>query len=329
MSNLNGRSPASLIGQSTPGITFWTIFAILMAFGLPILIHSNQGDWKYNYNRSAELAFFYLGLGTLLWITLIVLFYNKFLRKLLRSKRQYENLLTNGKVIKGTIIQQRTLDQLSDGHSKLLNISFKNLVNSVISFNFPIVDTKPELRRYEPGKEINLVVNPDPKYPMISLQNSFVVIDKSLFILINAVLAVLILTPIGLLIYGYLYESRGAGWRYLAFWHPYVISPIMGLIYLLIMIFMQSFIAKPASSDRLLLYGKAVEATIVNSQETGLTVNDLPQIIITVEFLDNNKTIIASFKKLYSILNLSSISVGSKINILYDAQNPNIIEPNE
>lgn len=95
------------------------------------------------------------------------------------------------------------------------------------------------------------------------------------------------------------------------------------------MIFMQSFIAKPASSDRLLLYGKAVEATIVNSQETGLTVNDLPQIIITVEFLDNNKTIIASFKKLYSILNLSSISVGSKINILYDAQNPNIIEPNE
>ncbi|MBA8985131.1 hypothetical protein HNP72_000247 [Sphingobacterium soli] len=138
MSNLNGRSPASLIGQSTPGITFWTIFTILMAFGLPILIHSNQVDWKYNYNRSAELAFFYPGLGTLLWITLIVLFYNKFLRKLLRSKRQYENLLKNGKVIKGTIIQQRTLDQLSDGHSKLLNISFKNLVNSIISFNFPI-----------------------------------------------------------------------------------------------------------------------------------------------------------------------------------------------
>ena len=62
---MNDLSKRSTIrpGNIISGIGFWTIFALLMGFGLPILIHSQLGDRKYNYDKSANTAFFYLGLG--------------------------------------------------------------------------------------------------------------------------------------------------------------------------------------------------------------------------------------------------------------------------
>lgn len=48
--------------------------------------------------------------------------------------------------------------------------------------------------------------------------------------------------------------------------------------------------------------------------------------MVTIEFQDKGKTIVASFKKLFGFLDISGIAVGKQINILYDAEDPQSIE---
>lgn len=212
MSSLNHRSNPAKTFNVVFGLSFGTIFLLLMAIGLPILIHSQQGDWKYDLDKSPATAFFYLGLGLVLWLTVIYLFFKRSLSNLLKSKRDYKNLIKEGKRIKGKIVEQRILQQTANGESKMIKISFVNLVKSELTFSLPFVDTKPEMNRYQVGKDIGLMVSTDPKKPKIMLEDGKVKIDKSMLIYGYSVLAVLILTPIGLLIYGMLYESQDAGW---------------------------------------------------------------------------------------------------------------------
>lgn len=326
MSSLNHRPNPAKTFNVVFGLSFGTIFLLLMAIGLPILIHSQQGDWKYDLDKSPATAFFYLGLGLLLWLTVIYLFFKRSLSNLLKAKRDYKDLIKEGKRIKGKIVEQRTLQQTADGESKMIKISFVNLVKSELTFSLPFVDTKPEMNRYQVGKDIGLLVSTDPKKPRIMLEDAKVKIDKSMLIYAYSVLAVLILTPIGLLIYGVLYESQDAGWRYLSFGHPFILSPFLALIYLGVFSFINSFLPKSTNSDRLLLYGKPAIATIVSTQETNLSVNEKPQIMVTIEFQDKGKTIVASFKRMYGLLDISGIAVGNQINILYDAEDPQSIE---
>ena len=77
-----------------------------------------------------------------------------------------------------------------------------------MTFSLPFVDTKPEMNRYQVGKDIGLMVSTDPKKPRIMLEDGKVKIDKSMLIYGYSVLAVLILTPIGLLIYGMFMRAK-------------------------------------------------------------------------------------------------------------------------
>ena len=90
----------------------------------------------------------------------------------------------------------------------MIRISFVNLVKSEMTFSLPFVDTKPEMNRYQVGKDIGLMVSTDPKKPRIMLEDGKVKIDKSMLIYGYSVLAVLILTPIGLLIYGMFMRAK-------------------------------------------------------------------------------------------------------------------------
>lgn len=55
---------------------------------------------------------------------------------------------------------------------------------------------------------------------------------KGYLIAVITGLLLIISTMLFLLVFGYLYESRGYGWRYLTFWHPFILIPLMGCVYL-------------------------------------------------------------------------------------------------
>lgn len=328
---MNDLSKRSTIrpGNIISGIGFWTIFALLMGFGLPILIHSQQGDWKFNYDKSANTAFFYLGLGLFLWLLLIFLFANNFLFNLLRKRKKLMGLGSQGKRIKATVIESHIFERNKEYESVHLVLEFKNLSGSMVNFELNLSDSKPEEHRFDVGKPVTLLVDEESKNPSITLETGKIGFNKPILNLILFVLLVMILVPIGLLTYGYLYESNGYGWRYLSFEHPYILAPLFGLLYVGILIFIRKIFIKPSNTEWLLLHGKSTEAKIVSSVATGTSINDQPQILVVVEFEDKGKTIKADFKRIYNQMDLISLNRGNSIRILYHPENPQIIEPNQ
>ena len=84
------------------------------------------------------------------------------------------------------------------------------------------------------------------------------------------------------------------------------------------------------SADKNLLYsGRKMVAEIINISQTGLMVNDQPQIMFQVSFQDNKgATHIATYKKIVNLLDISSLPKQGSIEIIYNENNPqNIIIP--
>ncbi|MFZ4261494.1 hypothetical protein ACFRAE_05590 [Sphingobacterium sp. HJSM2_6] len=320
------------IHQSTGGanaIGFWTIFALIMGFGLPIFIHLQQEDWQQSYDQSANMAFFFLGLGLVLWVLLIVLFSSNFLFRLIGNRTKLMNLHQSGKQIRAKVMQKLFQNNTKNGELIRIELSFKNFAQAMVNYSLTLYDSKPEERRFDVGKEVTLLVDENAKKQLITLEAGKVAFNKPILRLILFVQLVLIVLPIGLLSYGYLYESQGYGWRYLSFWHPFILCPILGLIYTAVLLFFRKLVDAPANDHQLLLFGKSAEATIQSASETGLSINDQPQIVVQVAFEHQGKTIVASFKKIYSLLDLSKLIPGEKVKIIYDSKNPQHVEPND
>ncbi len=82
----------------------------------------------------------------------------------------------------------------------------------------------------------------------------------------------------------------------------------MTIIYVLVFQLIFGRFFKNTKEERILFSGRNAEANIISVNETGLTVNDQPQIMFQLSFKDFRETEhIAVYKKLVSRLNLSSV----------------------
>lgn len=83
---------------------------------------------------------------------------------------------------------------------------------------------------------------------------------------------------------------------------------------------------KKTKEERILFAGRNAEAEIISVSQTGLTVNDQPQIMFQVSFKDfKGKEHITVFKKIVNLLDLASVPRQGKIEIMYDENNPSKI----
>lgn len=127
----------------------------------------------------------------------------------------------------------------------------------------------------------------------------------------------------GLYYYFYTKESFDFGWRFLTFMHPIIFSGVMILIFVLIFQFIFGKFFRNEKEERLMFTGRNAEANIISVSQTGLMVNDQPQIMFQVSFKDFRGTEhITVYKKVVGLLNLSSIPKQGKVEIMYDENNP-------
>lgn len=128
---------------------------------------------------------------------------------------------------------------------------------------------------------------------------------------------------IGLYSYFYMLESFDYGWRFLTFMHPIIFSGVMTLIYVLVFQLIVGRFFKNKKEERILFGGRNAEANIISVSQTGLTVNDQPELMFQVSFKDyKGIEHIAVYKKIVSLLNLSSVPKTGNIEIMYDEDDP-------
>jgi hypothetical protein len=206
-------------------------------------------------------------------------------------------------------------------------LSFPNLRNTMIEHEMMFHDSKPQEKRFDIGNHVKVLLNPNvSQEPYFILSDQKVSFNASGMVLRIVFIILLIAYIIGLYSYFYRRESFDFGWQFLTFMHPIIFSGVMTLIYVLVFQLIIGKFFKNKKEERILFVGRSAEAQIISVNQTGLTVNDQPQIMFQVSFKDfKGKEHIAVYKKVIRLLDLSSVPKQGAVEILYDENDPGTI----
>lgn len=307
-------------------IIFWGAFLFFFCVPFPIFIYMMSEELATEPRNSLAVSYGYLGFSLLLWGYIIAFFINTLFIKTFKEKNTIHSILQNGIPREAKIIDYKLLKYIPKTNMNLIRIvlSFPNLRNTLIEHEMMFHDSKPQEKRFDAGNKIKVLLNPQvSKEPYFILSDQKVGFNTSGMVLRIIFTGLLIAYVIGLYYYFYRRESFDFGWRFLTFMHPIIFSGVMTILYVLIFQFIFGKFLKNTKEERILFSGRNAEADIISVSQTGLLVNDQPQIMFQVSFKDfRGAEHIAVYKKVVSLLNLSSVPKKGTIEIMYDENDP-------
>lgn len=312
---------------------FWIGYILFFIFIFPMIFeympYFFSGTYGFGQRTSSTMALVYLAVGTIAWLGFIFWYYFNYVKIIGQEVKNIKSILKDGKPI--TVrVEEKSIEKELDTHQHLeLNISFKNLSGTPIHIPYPILDTRPQDRRYEIGKQIPMRLDPELRPPVLVPEGVAIQTNTSTTRVRIFGFILLIAFFIFYLVFSYWLQSNGAGWRFLHFWHPWVTIPFWGLLFgwLLLGLLVGKLIGglnQSLSSKELnvLFKGKDAQAQVLTAEQTGLTINEQPEIRFKLQFQDDRGNIrTASFKKIISLLSLHTIGTQQRI-ILYLPEDP-------
>ncbi|MGR3856422.1 hypothetical protein [Chryseobacterium indologenes] len=307
-------------------IIFWGAFLFFFCVPFPIFIYMMTEELATEPRNSLAVSYGYLGFSLLIWGYVIIFFINKLFITTFKEKNTIRSIVQNGIPREAKIIDYKLLKYIPKKNMNLIQVglSFPNLSNTVIEHTMMFHDSRPQEKRFDVGNKIKVLLNPKvSQEPYFILSDQKVGFNTSGMILRIVFLVLLMAYVIGLYSYFYWRESFDFGWRFLTFMHPIIFSGVMTIIYVLVFQLIFGKFLKNTKEKRILFSGRNAEANIISVSQTGLTVNDQPQIMFQVSFKDFRGTEhIAVYKKIVSLLKLSSIPQQGTIEIMYDENDP-------
>ncbi|WP_106914990.1 hypothetical protein [Chryseobacterium aurantiacum] len=307
-------------------IIFWGIFILFFCIPFPIFIYMMTEEIATEPRNSLAVSYGYLGFSLLIWLYVIIFFINSLFIKTFKEKNTIHSILKNGTPRDAKIIGYKLLKYIPKSNMNVVQLvlSFPNLRNISIEHEMMFHDSKPQEKRFDLGGTVKLLLNPDTSQePYFVLSDQKVEFNKSGMILRCLFVLLLIAYVVGLYYYFYQRESFDFGWQFLTFMHPIIFSGIMTIIFVLTFQLIFGKFFKNKKEERILFSGRNAEANILSVTQTGLTINDQPQLMFQVSFKDfRGNEHIAVYKKIVNLLNLSSVPQHGSIEIMYDENDP-------
>jgi hypothetical protein len=310
-------------------IVFWGAFLFFFCVPFPIFIYMVTEEVATGPRNSLAVSYGYLGLSLLLWGYILVFFINTLFIKTFKQRNTIHSILRNGIPREAKVMRYQLLKYFPKTNMNAIQIvlSFPNLRNTMIEHEMMFHDSKPQEKRFDVGNHVKVLLNPNvSQEPYFILSAQKVSFNASGMVLRIVFIILLIVYIIGLYSYFYRRESFDFGWQFLTFMHPIIFSGVMTLIYVLVFQLIIGKFFKNKKEERILFVGRSAEAQIISVNQTGLTVNDQPQIMFQVSFKDfKGKEHIAVYKKVIRLLDLSSVPKQGAVEILYDENDPGTI----
>lgn len=307
-------------------IIFWTLYMLVFCIPFPIFLYMMIEEVSMEPRNSLAVSYGYLGFSIIIWFCVLYFLINTLLIKTFKEKKEISNIMQNGIPREAEIIDYKLVKYNPRTNINLIHIvlSFQNLRNTLIQQEMIFYDSKPREKRFEIGKTVKVLLNPvtskEPYFILSGMQTKFKVNNLVLRLVFVVFMIVYVA---GLYTYFYQRESFDFGWRFLSFMHPIIFSGVMFLITLLLFNRIVKKFVKNKKEERILFSGRNAKAQIISVNQTGLTVNDQPQIIFQVSFKDfRGNEHLTVYKKVIRLLDLSTIPKQGTIDILYDENTP-------
>ncbi|AZB10402.1 hypothetical protein EG344_16995 [Chryseobacterium sp. G0162] len=307
-------------------LIFWGVFLFFFCVPFPIFIYLMSEETATEPRNSLAVSYGYLGFSLLIWGYILVFFINNLFIKTFKQKNAIHSILRSGIPREAKIIRYQLIKYFPKTNMNAIQIvlSFPNLRNTVIEHEMMFHDSKPQEKRFDVGNHVKVLLNPDvSQEPYFILSDQKVGFNASGMVLRIVFIVLLIAYVVGLYSYFYTQESFDFGWRFLTFMHPIIFSGVMTLIYVLVFQLIVGKFFQNNKEERILFAGRNAEANILSVSETGVSINDQPQIMFQVSFKDfRGNEHIAVYKKIVSLLNLASVPKAGTIEIMYDENDP-------
>ncbi|SFE76521.1 hypothetical protein SAMN05518672_11010 [Chitinophaga sp. CF118] len=312
------------------GISFWFIYMLGFTVVLPTVLYYTTGGLETPPEESATMAFIYLGLGIIIWLAIILLYSRFFITLVFADKQRLEKTAKEGIIIAAKITSKTQVGTVRDTAVLNLKLAFNNLVGTAVEIPYQLNDGKPYENRFEVGNTIEMCASLDEQNSIFVPKTVQVLRNKGTIFLYSFIFLFLIMAAIIYPVFSYQLESQGSGWRFLNLSHPWIMVPLINLAVGAFIWFILNFIGKasgnPAQPLRMILYGIKTTGTILNYSQTGMYINEQPQVQFEIEYTDQQgyrQTTLC--KMIISLLDLHKIATGPKEIIYLPSQPQNIV----
>ena len=304
---------------------FWVIYILFFAIPFPLFIYYMTVYGLVEVDTNPWLAMIYLALSVALWAILLLGWFKKWVVMSFIVQKNIRRLLRDGVSKDARIIKSQQLISSGNGlDTKEIVCTLRNFVGTDITEKLVINDSQPALRRYEEGKTIQLRIDPALKaLPPITPDGVKVSMKNGRIALLVLVWLVVTAAVIGYYCYAYTLENSGLGWRFLRFYHPLILIPLILLLTRLGLMKLLKFIGgSPVEMLRFKYYGLRADARIVSASQTGTYINEQPQLRFELQYQDTaGVSHTASLKKIIPLLELD-IAKQATIPIFYLKDKP-------
>ncbi len=267
----------------------------------------------------------WLVLSALLWIIYLYRLLKGWVLGVFQMYARIIRLMAQGTLVRATVTDCVVAGPAGKSGVEPLHVtlSFTNFAGEQVTETMEINDSKPYERRYETGKTVDLRIDPELRQPCMLPDGTVTRLKKGVLTIRIIGLVLIVAAITGYYFFSYQYEGGGASWQFIVFWHPLILCP---LILLFNDLGIGGLLRKhlgPGKHDlRLKLYGRKTMATLKSASQTGLSVNDQPQLLFVLEYTDNlGKKYQVSFKKVVSLLDLD-IARKEQLAIFYLPEAP-------
>jgi len=310
---------------------FWLLYMLFFAIPFPVFMYyaiNSEFDVTTLKDKNPWLALGLAALSVILWLIVLLGYFQKWILQIFITKRNLENIKRNGLNREAKIISAVKISGPKAKYNTYeLELLFKNLSDTEIIHKTEITDSKPHERRFEAGKKLNLILNRDPKkLPAFVIASSNASINPSGLILRTLGLLLLSALVAGYYFYAYQDESYGMGWRFMSFGHPLIVCPIVLIFYRYLLRFILKKLTGLGDNSVLIKFkGIKTQAKLISVSQTGTYINEQPMMRFELEYTDNKHHVHRnSLKKVVGLLELD-VTKQAQIEIFYLPENPNEI----
>ncbi len=307
------------------GISFWSLYTLGFTVVLPTFLYYTESA-EEPPQESATIAFLYLGLGVVSWLVAIGLYLRFFIKLVYTDKHRLERTAREGTTITAEIIRKMQVGVIHDAVTLDLRLAFRNLVGTHVEISYELNDSKPYEKRFEPGNMIEMSASLDKGEAVLVPKSMQVSWNRGTVLLYSFILLLLLAAAIVYPVFAYMQESQGAGWRFLRLSHPWISVPLINMGVGAFMWVLLGFIGKASGEAdkplRMIMYGIKTTGTILSYQQTGMYINEQPQVRFEIEYTDQTgyrRTTVC--KKIVSLLDIHKLDNGPK-EIMYLPDKP-------
>jgi hypothetical protein len=310
-------------------LIFWTLYSLFFAIPFPMIIYystSNPDDINSLRDSNPWLSLGIVAGSILLWLVVLVVFYQKWVLIYFTYKKNIEYLRKEGEPREARILSVKKLalkGAKMDAYE--LWISFKNLVGTEIQQKAAVNDSKPFERRYEAGKKVGLLIDKELKrIPYFIFTGTEIIINKGVVLLRSLGWLALVALLVGYYVYAYQSESHGMGWRFMSFGHPLIVCPLVLLFYRILVDLVVNKLGGDYKDNTPLIKFKGIKtnARLISSSQTGTYINEQPMIRFELEYTDEKQQKHnGNIKKIVNLLDLNSTKV-EYVEIFYLQSDP-------